>query len=165
METETPVPFASELRNLAHDRLFKRTLELFLYYEKKMSIEAISEFTTRSISTIYRTIQNWKSFGLIEEKSGRGRTPSYSKREKQKVMKKQLTGRYKTSVIIAQEMKAEGSHMTYGQTKCLIQDNFITFEAKRSLVISPQNKQKRLDWIETHSLWRKSKWASVWYPF
>ncbi len=111
MENQIPIPFETELLELTGERNFQRTLELFLHYYKRMSVQDISEFSGRSIPTIYRTINNWEASGSIEEKSGRGRTPEYSAKDKEKVIEKQLSNRHKTLKSISNEMQEEGSHI------------------------------------------------------
>lgn len=161
MEIEETVPFLEELDELLNDRKFKRTLELFLYYKKKMIPEAISEFTSRGLATVYRTINNWQERGEIEDRSGRGRSPGYSTRVADKVVEKQLQNRRKSIKSIHREMAEEGSQISYFQTRSIINQTFTVIDARRKIVISPKNKQERLNWIESHEKWRKSKWESV----
>lgn len=161
MENQTPIPFETKLLELTSDRNFQRTLELYLHYYKEMSVKDISEFSGRSIPTIYRTINNWEDSGSIEEKSGRGRTPDYSAKDKEKVIEKQLADRHRTLKSIFNDVQDEGLQISYDQTKRIINETFITIEAKRKIVISTKNKEKRLLWIEKHEKWRKWKWANV----
>lgn len=161
METENTAPHLEEFQCLVKDKKFLRTLELFLYYQKQMSPEDISEFTGRHISTVYRTINNWAEYGHIEEKAGRGRLLEYSQKEADKVIEMQLQNRRKTSMTIYREMGRNGSPLSYMQTRSIINQNFTKIEGKRKIVISSKNKEKRLEWVTKYEKARKQKWRNV----
>ena len=89
----------------------------------------IAEFTGHARSSIEKVIEKWKNKGTVEDLPRPGRPVTYASEEKNKIINKQLENRFKTTQAIYEENKVEGSDLSYGITRRIINYNFITKNA------------------------------------
>ncbi len=157
MEIEAPVPFGQELELLFQDKVFKKKLVLWLHYLKKETQDSIAEQLDISQSTVSRIIGRWAQEGVIEEKTGRGRNPEFSAKEKQTVIDLQNTDRLKPATSIHKEMVESGYNLSYYQTWSIIHETFHATYAPYKIKLSQSNRLSRISWAEQFLSWRQWK--------
>ena len=161
MEDEDAIPFEELLNEIIENKIFKRTLYLWLHYKAKLSIAEVQRMTGDNYKTIWRTKEKWKSEGIIEDKPRPGRPVEYDEIVESMVIEKQLDNRRKSIMSICNEMLDENLEVSYNQTKRIINKHFRTVSAPRSIQISSTNKKRRLEWMEEYSNWGRAKWRKV----
>lgn len=161
MELEDTTPFALELDALLQSTAFKRQLVLWYHFKKDMDPIDISEETDIPLQTVRDHINRWNSTGSIEDRKGKGRKTSLSKKDQGKIVKMQLEDRKRTASSIHRELLDDGSAISYFQTLHVIQGTFESVYAPYKIKITDTNKQKRIKWAIEHSKWRSWKFANV----
>ncbi|GFS83568.1 transposable element Tc1 transposase [Trichonephila clavipes] len=131
---------------LSHSKI---ELGIYLY-------ETISElkFVGRSHSCVQKIIGRFKSDGLIENKSGRGRKSILSDVAKRKVLKDNKIDPKQSAVKLAAETsRIMGRSVSAETVRNVIRHaGYSSRVARKKLFISLQNQKKRLEFAKTHQL-------------
>lgn len=161
------IPFEQDLEKELDDKIFKRKLVLWFSYIKNFTNPQISNETGIATSTISQIIRKWRLEGKIEDLKRTGRPSEISEEIKKKIIKMQENDRFKSAMEIYKQIINENKISTlvedisYRQVLGVIRKNFESIYAPYKIVLSPQNIEKRLDWIEKHKNWRQNKWFNV----
>jgi len=106
-------------------------------------------------------LKKWESEGTVQDLPRSGRLREINDEEEAIIIQKQMEDRFKPYKEIYREVNDDGFDISYDQTRKVLIENFHVASAPSKLRISPENKKKRIEWIENHSTWRKNKWNRV----
>ncbi|GFU06831.1 HTH_Tnp_Tc3_2 domain-containing protein [Trichonephila clavipes] len=128
--------------------------------KKGISYREIAKIVGRSHSCVQKIIGRFKSDGLIENKSGRGRKSILSDVAKRKVLK-DIKIDPKLSVVkqAAETSRIMGLSVSAETVRNVIRHaGYSSRVARKKLFISLQNQKKRLEFTKTHQLKTDNFW-------
>ncbi|GFU83148.1 HTH_Tnp_Tc3_2 domain-containing protein [Trichonephila clavipes] len=132
-------------------------------FKKGKSYREIAKIVGRSHSCVQKTIGRFKSDGLIENKSGRGRKSILSDVSKRKVLKDIKIDPKLSAVKLASETsRIMGRSVSAETVRNVIRHaGYSSRVARRKPFISLQNQKKRLEFAKTHQLKTDNFWKKV----
>ncbi|GFW79023.1 HTH_Tnp_Tc3_2 domain-containing protein [Trichonephila clavipes] len=149
---------SSERDTSIHVRKF--ILRLF---KKGKSYREIAKILGRSHSCVQKIIERFKSDGLIENKSGRGRKSILSDVAKRKVLKDiKIDPELSAVKLAAETSRIMGRSVSAETVRNVIRHaGYSSRVARKKPFISLQNQKKRLEFAKTHQLKTDNFWKKV----
>ncbi|GFV05056.1 transposable element Tc1 transposase [Trichonephila clavipes] len=140
--------------------LSKNKLKLF---KKGKSYLEIAKIVGRSQSCVQKIIGRFKSDGLIENKSGRGRKSILSDVAKRKVLKDiKIDPKLSVVKLAAETSRIIGRCVSAETVRNVIRHaGYSSRVARKKPFISLQNQKKRLEFAKTHQLKTDNFWKKV----
>ncbi|GFW18554.1 HTH_Tnp_Tc3_2 domain-containing protein [Trichonephila clavipes] len=132
-------------------------------FKKGISYREIAKIVGRSHSCVQKIIGRFKSDGLIENKSGRGRKSILSDVAKRKVLKDiKIDPKLSVVKVAAETSRIKGRCVSAETVRNLIRHaGYSSRVARKKLFISLQNQEKRLEFTKTHQLKTDNFWKKV----
>ncbi|GFW06096.1 HTH_Tnp_Tc3_2 domain-containing protein [Trichonephila clavipes] len=132
-------------------------------FKKGKSYREIAKIVGRSHSCVQKIIGRFKSDGLIENKSGRGRKSILSYVAKRKVLKDIKIDPKLNAVILAAETSGIMGRSVSAETvrNVIRHAGYSSRVARKKPFISLQNQKKRLEFAKTHQLKTDNFWKKV----
>ncbi|GFU67952.1 HTH_Tnp_Tc3_2 domain-containing protein [Trichonephila clavipes] len=132
-------------------------------FKKGISYREIAKIVGRSHSCVQKIIGRFKSDGLIENKSGRGRKSILSDVAKRKVLKDiKIDPKLSLVKLAAEASRIIGRCVRAETVRNLIRHaGYSSRVARKKPFISLQNQEKRLEFTKTHQLKTDNFWKKV----
>ncbi|GFV57533.1 transposable element Tcb1 transposase [Trichonephila clavipes] len=132
-------------------------------FKKGISYREIAKIVGRSHSCVQKIIGRFKSDGLIENKSGRGRKSILSDVAKRKVLKDiKIDPKLSVVKLAAETARIIGRCVSAETVRNLIRHaGYSSLVARKKPFISLQNQKKRLEFTKTHQLKTDNFWKKV----
>ncbi|GFX37681.1 HTH_Tnp_Tc3_2 domain-containing protein [Trichonephila clavipes] len=132
-------------------------------FKKGISYREIAKIVGRSHSCVQKIIGRFKSDGLIENKSGRGRKSMLSDVAKRKVLKDiRIDPKLSVVKLAAETSRIIGRCVSAETVRNLIRHaGYSSRVARKKPFISLQNQEKRLEFTKTHQLKTDNFWKKV----
>ncbi|GFX90576.1 transposable element Tc1 transposase [Trichonephila clavipes] len=132
-------------------------------FKKGISYREIAKIVGRSHSCVQKIIGRFKSDGLIENKSGRGRKSILSDVAKRKVLKDiKIDPKLSVVKLAAETSRIIGRCVSAETVRKLIRHaGYSSLVAKKKHFINLQNQKKRLEFTKTHQLKTDNFWKKV----
>ncbi|GFW44546.1 HTH_Tnp_Tc3_2 domain-containing protein [Trichonephila clavipes] len=123
-------------------------------FKKGKSYRKIVKIVGRSHSCVQKIIGRFKSDGLLENKSGRGRKSILSDVAKRKVLKDiKIDSKLRAVKLAAETSRVMGRSVSAETVRNLIRHaGYSSRVARKKPFISLQNQKKRLEFAKTHQL-------------
>ncbi|GFS96774.1 transposable element Tc1 transposase [Trichonephila clavipes] len=131
--------------------------------KKGISYREIAKIVGRSHSCVQKIIGRFKSDGLIENKSGRGRKSILSDVAKRKVLKDiKIDPKLSVVKLAAETSRIMGRSVSAETVRNVIRHaGYSSRVARKKPFISLQNQKKRLEFTKTHQLKTDNFWKKV----
>ncbi|GFT84625.1 HTH_Tnp_Tc3_2 domain-containing protein [Trichonephila clavipes] len=131
--------------------------------KKGISYREIAKIVGRSHSCVQKIIGRFKSDGLIENKSGRGRKSILSDVAKRKVLKDiNIDPKLSVVKLAAETSRIMGRSISAETVRNVIRHaGYSSRVARKKLFIRLQNQKKRLEFTKTHQLKTDNFWKKV----
>ncbi|GFV15512.1 transposable element Tc1 transposase [Trichonephila clavipes] len=131
--------------------------------KKGISYREIAKIVGRSHSCVQKIIGRFKSDGLIENKSGRGRKSILSDVAKRKVLKDiKIDPKLSAVKLAAETSRIMGRSVSAETVRNVIRHaGYSSRVARKKPFISLQNQKKRLEFTKTHQLKTDNFWKKV----
>ncbi|GFU89245.1 transposable element Tc1 transposase [Trichonephila clavipes] len=128
-----------------------------------ISYREIAKIVGRSHSCVQKIIGRFKSDGLIENKSGRGRKSNLSDVAKRKVLKDiKIDPKLSVVKLAAETSRIMGRSVSAETVRNVIRHaGYSSRVARKKPFISLQNQKKRLEFTKTHQLKTDNFWKKV----
>ncbi|GFY35229.1 HTH_Tnp_Tc3_2 domain-containing protein [Trichonephila clavipes] len=132
-------------------------------FKKGKSYREIAKIVGRSHSCVQKIIGRFKSDGLIENKSGRGRKSILSDVVKRKVLKDiKIDPKLSAVKRAAETSRIMGRSVSAETVRNVIRHaGYSSRVARKKPFISSQNQKKRLEFAKTHQLKTDNFWKKV----
>ncbi|GFS90313.1 HTH_Tnp_Tc3_2 domain-containing protein [Trichonephila clavipes] len=123
-------------------------------FKKGISYREIAKIVGRSHSCVQKIIERFKSDGLIENKSGRGRKSILSDVAKRKVLKDiKIDPKLSAVKLAAETSRIMGRSVSAETVRNVIRHaGYSSRKARKKHFISIQNQKKHLEFAKTHQL-------------
>ncbi|GFS96380.1 transposable element Tc1 transposase [Trichonephila clavipes] len=137
--------------------------EIFSLFKKGKSYREIAKVVGRSHSCVQKIIGRFKSDGLIENKSGRGRKSILNDVAKRKVLKDiKIDSKLSAIKLAAETSRIMGISVSAETVRNVIRHaGYSSRIARKKPFISLQNQNKRLEFAKTHQLKTDNFWKKV----